>query len=217
MPYPDEHFEFEQIIGTTVIGKKRNGTLVNGGQIVPGIIGNAIKLDKSNLEHVDLGPIHEPCFANMDLCTEGLTLAFWTDSTEPLSQMSVLGVGCGKLDNKQGFHFEMASGLVFITVRFSDEYHFAVHATNSPTGWLHHGVIVKKGQHIQYTLNGTVLSPLSISLSADSATLGGSVKFGDLSEGSTPQAYMGRLDDVRLWKKAKCPEFLQYIYDIYKK
>ena len=217
MPYPDEHFEFEQIIGPTVIGKKRNGTLVNGGQIVPGIVGNAIELNSANLEYVELGPIHESCFDDMDLCTEGLTLAFWTDTSDGTSQQTPIGISNGKQEDRQGVHFDMAVGLAIIAVRFSDELQIALYSINPPTGWLHHGLIIKKGQHVQYTLNGTLLSPLSTSIDTSSGTLGGTVRFGNVAEEITNQPFMGRLDDIRLWKQAKCPEFLKYIYDMYKK
>ena len=217
MPYPDEHFEFEEIIGTTVIEKKRNGTAVNGAHIVAGVVGNAIQFDDGVYTYVELGSINEPCFYNMDLCTEGLTLTFWTDTVFTTVSVTAVGIGCGKLEERQGVRFEFGSGLLFISVRFSDETQVGIYSVNPPTGWLHHGVIVKKGQKIQYVLNGTLLSPLSASVSAGVATLGGSVRFGAHSEDlGVPESLPGKLDDVRLWKKAKCPEFVKYIYDMYK-
>ena len=68
------------IISGTVVGEKRNGTVVNGAQIVPGIVGNAIEFVDANDEFIDYGPIREPCFDDMDQCAKGLTITFWTDT-----------------------------------------------------------------------------------------------------------------------------------------
>ena len=216
IPYPDEHFTFEEIIGTTLVEKKWNGTVMNGGQIVPGIVGNAIEFNEINYEYVEFGPLHEPCFDNMDLCTEGLTLTFWSNTIYTAHTMSAIALGCGKQEDRQGLRFDFASGMVFISVRFSDEYQVGVYALNPPTGWLHHGVIAKKGQHLQYVLNGTVQGAMINNLGSGPATLGGSVRMGTLSEELILNSYEGKLDDVRLWKKAKCPEFVRYIYDMYR-
>ena len=214
---PDEHFEFEEIIGTKIVGKQRNGTLVNGGQIVLGIVGNAIEFDDVNFECVDYGPIHEPCFDDMDQCIDGFTLTFWTDTVYTVHQITAVGIGCGKTESRQGIRFDLGSGMSLISVKWSDGYQVGIFPLNPPTGWIHHGVIFKRGQEMKYLLNGTLVSPLAFTEDAASSTIGGSVRFGHHSEDINPETFSGKIDDVRLWKIAKCPEFVKYIYDMYKK
>ena len=144
IPYPDEHFELDEIINGIVVGKKRNGTLVNGGQVVPGIVGNAIEFDEANEEYIEYGPIHEPCFDNMDQCTDGLTITFWTDTIFTSHAIVPVGLSCGKIEDRVGLRLEIGSNLFIVNVRFSDEYQLFMYPLNPPTGWIHHGVIIKK-------------------------------------------------------------------------
>ncbi len=198
------------------MGKIRNGTLVNGGQLVPGVVGNAIELNDTNDEYIDYGPIHEPCFDDMDQCTDGFTLTFWTNTFYTPYTTVPIGLGCGKLGNRLGLRIEIGGNMLLVNVRFSDEYQVGLFTLNPPIGWIHHGVTVRKGQNPQYIMNGTVVPSLATALTSQPATSGGSVRIGAYSERSDVVSFDGKINDVRLWKKAKCPEFIKYIFDMYK-
>lgn len=51
-------------------------TLVNGGSLVPGITGNAVKLD-GNGEYVDIEGGQVTCFTDLAECVHGLTVSLW--------------------------------------------------------------------------------------------------------------------------------------------
>lgn len=56
-------------------------TLVNGGTLVPGKIGNAVSLDGRGA-YVDLGEHADRCFGNLNLCKHGLTTTMWVKAKE---------------------------------------------------------------------------------------------------------------------------------------
>lgn len=50
--------------------------LVNGANIVPGRVGNAVSLNGRG-QYVDMGAHFDSCFGNLDYCVHGLTMSFW--------------------------------------------------------------------------------------------------------------------------------------------
>ena len=153
----------------------------------------------------------------MGLCTEGFTLTYWTDARHTMEQLSVVGLGCGRLEYRQGVRIDIGGGLIYVNVNFPNEYQLAIYAFNPPEGWFHHGLIAKKGQEPKYLLNGTIIPALAQVITYPASTLYGRVRIGAHYEEVVPQSFDGKIDDVRLWKIAKCPEFVKYIYDMYKK
>ncbi len=198
-----------------MIGTKRNGTLVNGGQIVSGVVGNAIELNGANEEYVEYGFINESCLMNMDECMDGFTITLWTQSLPSAAARTVVGMGCGKQVDREGIRVELGGNLAYINAKFSDERQLAIFRLLSD-GWVHHGVIIKKGQIPQYVMNETVQTRVAGNIFPATNTIGRSVRIGALSEPTTTNHFIGKIDDVRLWKVAKCPEFIKYIYDMYK-
>ncbi len=217
IPFPDEYFELDEINNGIVVGKIRNGTLVNGGQVVPGIVGDAIEFLDANDEFIEYGPIHEPCFDDMDQCTDGMTITFWTDTIYTSHTIVPVSLGCGKLEFRIGVRFEIGANMFIIHVRFSEEYQFFMYPLNPPTGSIHHGVIIKKGQNAQYVMNGTLVPAFVNSITSEPSTVGGSVRIGTYPERLDTVSFTGKVDDIRLWKQAKCPEFVTYIFSMYKK
>ena len=130
---------------------------------------------------------------------------------------SPVTIGLGAGDHTEGLRVDFTTGMAFAKVKYSDQYLTGIYAFDPFSGWLHHGVIAKKGEVPQYVLNGTLLQPIITPISHPSSTLGASVRLASQSEQATMKTYQGKVDDVRLWKKAKCPEFVKYIYDTYKK
>ena len=152
----------------------------------------------------------------MELCTEGFTLTYWTDAVPTVPQVTVIGLGCGRLEHRQGVRIDFGSGMIYVSVKFPDEFQITVYTFNQPEGWFHHGLIAKKGQKPHYLLNGTAITPLAQLITPTTSTLHGRVRIGNHYEEVEPSSFHGKIDDVRLWKKAKCPEFIKYVYDIYK-
>ncbi len=199
-----------------MIGKKRNGTLVNGGQLVPGIVGNAIEFNGTNEEYVEYGFINESCMNNMDDCTDGVTITFWTDSVFTSNPITILAMGCDMANERQGIRVEIGPNTLILNARFSDERQLAMFDL-VPTGWIHHGLIIKKGQEPQYLINGTVPTKQGSAFWSTTSSIGGTVRIGSRFESVDVHHFNGKIDDVRLWKVAKCPEFVMYIFDMYKK
>ena len=165
---------------------------------------------------MEYGFIDEPCLNNMDACTDGVTVTFWTNSVVTSFSVTGLAMGCGKQFDREGYRVEYALNMVFVNAKFSDEKQLAIFSAD-PTGWVHHGLIIKKGQDPQYVMNGTLMTKFAGSITSATNTVGGSVRLGYYPEPLDYKYFPGKIDDVRLWKVAKCPEFVKYIFEMYKK
>ena len=72
---PDLLFTMEKISGSTLMGPL-SGQVSGGAQIVPGKLGLALNFDGID-GMVNFGYNPESCLHDLEMCSEGLTIAFW--------------------------------------------------------------------------------------------------------------------------------------------
>ncbi|BFZ21895.1 hypothetical protein BsWGS_24934 [Bradybaena similaris] len=71
-----EAFSMDSANGRRIEHTKYVILLVNGANIVPGRVGNAVSLNGRG-QYVDMGAHFDSCFGNLDYCVHGLTMSFW--------------------------------------------------------------------------------------------------------------------------------------------
>lgn len=200
--------------GSILVGSI-NGTATNGLTLVPSKDGNAIYLDGTT-QYVTYGDQRDKCFADPDMCTNGVTFSLWVyvqNAIDPTQNQIVLDSG-GQYESGRGYGlWRYADGRWALAIYTDVSHHEVVGFFWDTDRWLHVVFTWNPTQGLILYVNGCVLSVGWERARVTPVTLLPEMLLGkDSWPGSL--RYFGHifLDQFLVWEEVLAPEEVRQLY-----
>ena len=106
------NLEMDDIVGQTLVGSI-SGTVQGGASVIPGKIGHALHIDGSP-QYVTYGPRGSDCYANPDMCTNGLTYSLWI---QLLTLGNTVIIDTGSFRGHRGLSLRSSFGIMKLSIK----------------------------------------------------------------------------------------------------